>query len=1205
MEIKNNLNFLQTESRHLKKLKKLHENMISNYENNIFPSTIEKYYQNILSLIFIQTKDNITNKGKNQKSINIIKKLELDHELYTIDKSKTLLGSYYQVISNFFIYLRKNEKIILYIIKNTKNETQNLLINYISLLFYENVFDLDNNNNSNGNGSSNISQLFNTPNDILLNKILEELIEKELEEINKSESNYSKFLDNTLASKIIKNLLKKDDVQKYLKDIFLDIINDIIEMDNKNVFMEPNRIRDSLAQKNKEEEDYLNISLQEKAKEKEKGTFFGRIKNLTNRYSVMDTNENFGKNDNPMRTSFLGKSKLNSYNILNNTANYNTESNIIKKNITFHQNKASSNLFTLDNISKLLYQDLTHSRLIYDLKKQKIYFNEDEKGDIAYSYYNQINLDDYLEMKERNPEINNDYSNSDFTQKGLKSKIQSCKENKYMEEFYNNQLRELQKDSNKNYSNTIFIHLLKKNYLSCLEGLIPQYKKNFEKIKYFIDKMIYKMLQYKNDKVPFCIRNIVYIIHNYLLNKYKNLSQIEINRYICEFFIGKIIIPFLTNEELINLILGKKIDLESKTFLFYLAKIIKKIFRSNFYDSFEQHLTIFNVYLCEIIPHINTIILNLFSGNNNQKNNIEVKNYHKNINEEKYKSTKIIKYDSIVMNEKILNIILGVLVQNSNKDDINLQKLLSSDNELNEYFKLILSNYNIIKSQITQNSEILKKNDNIPPSDNEFGGPFFIITKEEISKPNINKLSLSTNNQKLIHSEVLPKIKYSLIKIFELIHPNFLNKYFKLNKNKTIIQLLTEIKNIYTTNYISDVLNENNLTEYNNQISLVWYIDYCLNYVNYLSNEYKYNDFKKLFDEIKNDIKNEKALYQNDLSEYTFNIIIDNINEKIDFTNKLFNYYSKNTFLIKVHNYLFNSIKVRIDIYEYIKIDKIFLYNNKLNIKDSKEFCFLKNNSLVKVSEFIQYISNHIVNEEILSNFAELEQNSNKNFNQIDNINSFVEEYINTIKKNIIEESKQQTDIKNNNLDVINNNNNEEIENEEKETERIDAIMNIIEELIHEGIYKRIWKNEKTLEDILLKEKCEKEEKTITPSIIGINEKYINEHIWQNIQNIMQTKYNIDKYKTPMTKIKCVENIYNILNKSISVITNKTDAYSVDDIFPIFIYLLVKTKPEYLFTNLNFIKLLISKKNLIKSSGFALTQLEMAVNYIQNLGSNE
>ena len=49
-------------------------------------------------------------------------------------------------------------------------------------------------------------------------------------------------------------LLKKDDVQKYLRDIFSDIINDIIEMDNKNVFMEPNRIRDSLGQKNKIED---------------------------------------------------------------------------------------------------------------------------------------------------------------------------------------------------------------------------------------------------------------------------------------------------------------------------------------------------------------------------------------------------------------------------------------------------------------------------------------------------------------------------------------------------------------------------------------------------------------------------------------------------------------------------------------------------------------------------------------------------------------------------------------------------------------------------------------------------------------------------------------------------------------------------------------------------------------------------------------
>ena len=86
-----------------------------------------------------------------------------------------------------------------------------------------------------------------------------------------------------------------------------------------------------------------------------------------------------------------------------------------------------------------------------------------------------------------------------------------------------------------------------------------------------------------------------------------------------------------------------------------------------------------------------------------------------------------------------------------------------------------------------------------------------------------------------------------------------------------------------------------------------------------------------------------------------------------------------------------------------------------------------------------------------------------------------------------------------------------------------------------------------------------------------------------------------------MKKIKCFENIYNIIDKSINVITNKKSKYSVDDIFPIFVYLLIQTKPENLVTNLNFIKLLINKKNLIKSSGFALTQLEMAVQYLQNI----
>ena len=691
------------------------------------------------------------------------------------------------------------------------------------------------------------------------------------------------------------------------------------------------------------------------------------------------------------------------------------------------------------------------------------------------------------------------------------------------------------------------------------------------------------------------------------------MGQIEINNYICVFYICNIIIPFLTNEELINLVLGKKIDVESKTFLFYFAKIVKKIFRCNFYDSFEQHLTIFNTYLCEILPFINSIVINLLASNINiSKNskNKEVNKENKYSIEEKNNSTKIIKYDSMIINEKIFLLIFDFLLQCNNDDPAKIEKIFSSDQQLKESFDLILKNYYEIIQQLTQNNEIINQNNNKKDiSDNNnvnnaFGGPFYILVKEDISKLDTNKITLSTYNQKLTHTDLLPKVKFSLIKLFELLPNHFMTKYIQFNKNKSIIDIFTEIKSVYAKIYISDFLSENNLIENENQIPFIWYLDYCLNNMIYLSDEYKKNDYKELLDEIKIDIKNEISFYQNDLSEFAFSHIIDNINEKIESMDNLFEFYNQNTYLITISNFLFNCVKIKIDIYEYGYEDKIFLYNNKLNAKDYKELSFIRNITIENVSDFIKYISNHILNEDILNNFSEIDNNSKKNYNQIDNINKIVDDTITSIKNITIEEYKKQIDnssISNNN----NNNNNEDITIKEKEIEKMEYIMNLIEELIQENIYRKVWKYDMTTEDIQLVQKCEENAKIINPTIIGVNEKYINESIFENIINLMETKYNINNYRTPNSKIKCVENIYKIINSSICVITNKTSRYSIDDIFPIFVYLLIKSKIQFLFTNLNYIKLLIGKKNLIKSSGFALTQLEMAIQYLQNIELSE
>ena len=168
----------------------------------------------------------------------------------------------------------------------------------------------------------------------------------------------------------------------------------------------------------------------------------------------------------------------------------------------------STNVFFNENeITNLLYNDLTHSRLIYSLKEQKKFFNNND--DNYLDIYRPIILDEFLNDRNKNPEVNYDYSKYEFSEKELKQRyINSGKYNKYMKQFYYNQYNQLQKDKNLDYSNMSFLKSMKNNYQN-IEAIIKQYKINFEKIKYYIDKMIYKILLNKDEKIPFCIKKII------------------------------------------------------------------------------------------------------------------------------------------------------------------------------------------------------------------------------------------------------------------------------------------------------------------------------------------------------------------------------------------------------------------------------------------------------------------------------------------------------------------------------------------------------------------------------------------------------------------------------------------------------------------------------------------------------------------------
>ncbi len=86
----------------------------------------------------------------------------------------------------------------------------------------------------------------------------------------------------------------------------------------------------------------------------------------------------------------------------------------------------------------------------------------------------------------------------------------------------------------------------------------------------------------------------------------------------------------------------------------------------------------------------------------------------------------------------------------------------------------------------------------------------------------------------------------------------------------------------------------------------------------------------------------------------------------------------------------------------------------------------------------------------------------------------------------------------------------------------------------------------------------------ITPNHLDINKKYINEKLWHIAINYLNK---IDEEKSPYQKLKTVLSSYKILNNCIAFCSGKEDA-GADDIVPIFVYIIVKSKPKRMFSNI-------------------------------------
>ena len=790
---------------------------------------------------------------------------------------------------------------------------------------------------------------------------------------------------------------------------------------------------------------------------------------------------------------------------------------IKSKKVVFEKNTLNES-----DINDLLCKGLKQSRLVYvdDLKRSM---------SITYSKLNKeakkiskillppeiINIDTFLEKEDSG--INSNYINNPINKETL-SNLYNQTEDHFMKTFYLNHIK-LIEENNVDFSNSYFINEIKQ-YSNKSNIILKYYKKSVEKIKFLIDKLIQNMLD-NASIIPYSIKIICKIIDIFITKKFNDISIINRISYISEFFIGKIIIPILTNPDYNGIINNSIISQNTRKNMMYYTKILKKIFRGNLFESSisEFNYTIFNNYLIEIMPYINNIILNLI--------NVEFpKNFFENNNENNLIESLVFTYN----------------------DFINLFQVLK-DNEI-EFLKEIknddmISIYKTIKNSEKDINQVFKNINNIKTK-------YFIIIKN--TNLSLNKIMIS--NEKLLIKDInynenslLEKIKLCIRTLLVELKDINLDLFQNLNQSQNSINFFEElVKYVHMEDYSERF--------FENLIPLGWYNIFIQYNLKLLNNDYSKNDFEKLYKEILNECE-ESIQKINNSSLCFLQMKIASMDKSIILLNKDYLSIKKITKFLKI-NIFCNNINIPIKLKEIQK-----------QLKCEKEK--IKNANCLKIIDFIdKYKSLQILKDDILLP------------NPISNAHNILYQYLEILRNEILTNKEVILLFK----EYIN-----------KEDE-IKDILNIIENNILEKVYDNLFTKNPTEKDINFYNKCIKL-KNINPIEIGIKKEYINEELWSiaicYINRLL-------KEKTPYNKLNCISNAYKILNNCINFCEgDDNNGAGFDDIFPIFVYIIIKCRPINFISNFYYIKSFINSHKMLDTYSFSLMQYEMAISFINNL----
>ena len=766
----------------------------------------------------------------------------------------------------------------------------------------------------------------------------------------------------------------------------------------------------------------------------------------------------------------------------------------------------------------------------------------------------------------------------------------TSKNNKVMENYIDLQIKG--QTSEEIYSNKEYFKMMNNNSLFTYEILIT-YERSFIKVIKFIDSLM-NTISENLDLLPYSIRCICKIISSLLEKKFENITLIEKNMFLSQFFLNKLFLPMLVNPASGAFINNYIISNTTLHNLHSISHLISQFLSFRLFNSNEKGMySPFNYYfienmnkLVDIYDHIIKVkfpsfIEKLLNGEIS-KDSFEYDYFKENKNEILFNRTMFLSVNHIkILLKNITHIRDSVFNKDNNEFQIIISKLMNVDDNVKFLESLCAENDYKIKRIVKKgNRKEEKKEQHINYmlfSDllfNEKHKKLFTLDRDDHShfKLEEKKIKKSTDtgenkdNKEIIENTIIKTknvISTILYNYRGLTETDF--QEGQINSTLAIFKKLRVF--MKSTDFVLD-----------DRIPSDWYIELLFEYLKKLPPEYKENDYDKLYKELKIDI--EKSIKEYNFEELS--IIID----KRKFGKKIKAYYTSIKDILQEINLNINVN--RIIETEQINVKLYFRYNDEkkeLNIYQEDmgdkqldfldSFIFADTNQKARLCKTILAFTKYFPN---LNNYI-VSKSDSKNIFDIQkelNVPSHLNTFFNIIKNHLKSYYKKGN---------------------EKE---LNITYDKVYDYVMSKIYHKIYPQEIDVMDLSLYKKIQIYSWIEPNNLMEKNYNYNFELVLPDITKFFNL---INIEKSPRKKLLNLNNIFESINILLKFSQN-SKAIGVDNQLPLFNYIFLKAKPKEMYTNYQFM-VLYSGEKIKKNEGGYLAQLKSVIEFTFELAPNK